>query len=339
MATRKPSAGEDPLAHLAEGPRLVYALDGEERVLVDEALHAIKEASLPAKARDFNLDVLNARDTPPIRAIEAALTLPAFAQYRVVVVKDAERWEKIEIDPLVSYLEKPSPSTVLILVAEERFDGRLKLYKALERAGVLIRFPHPHEREMPRLIERRAKSLQVAIDGEGVRALVEAIGANVGGAIEALEKLALYVGPESGRTVSRPEVEAVVSPAKEESIFELSDAVGARDVPRSLELLSSMLSLSRAHPLALLGMLAGHWRRLIVAKSLTAERAPRDTMLSALRVPPFVVERLLGQARRQPMEALLAGLEAIRAADRALKGGHLDGDRVMESLVLALARD
>lgn len=336
MPPRAKKPEGDPLAHLkSDGPRPVYAIDGEERLLVDEAVSAIKNAALTPKAKDFNLDVLDAKEATIQRVLDAAATLPAFAPLRVVYVKEAQKWETQDIEPLQKYLDNPSPSTVLILVAAEKFDGRLKLYKALDKAGVLIRFPHPNEREMPQVIQARAKHMGLAIDGEAVRALVDAVGANVGGAIEALEKLSLYT---AGKPVTARDVEEVASPAKEESIFELSDAVGGRNLPRALELLHSMLEVSRSHPLALLGLLAGHWRRLILARTLGVDgRAMREDLVGALRVPPFVVDRLLGQARKQPLPDLIAGLEAISTADRLLKGGKLEHARVMERLVMRLA--
>lgn len=345
MATRGKKAPEgDPLAHLSEGgPRQVYALDGDERFLVDEALAAIKNAALAPRARDFNLDVLDAKDAPIARVIDAANTLPAFAPLRVVVVKEAQRYEdksggdSRELELLAAYLAKPSPTTVLIFVAAQKLDGRLKLYKLLSKAGALIRFSHPAEREMPQVVQQRAKAMGLKLDQEAGRALVDAIGASIGGVIEALEKLALYVGPAAGGVVTRRDVEEVVSPAKEESIFELSDAVGGRDLARAFELLHAMLEVSRAHPLQLLALLAGHWRRLILARSLGVEgRGSRDELITALKVPPFVVERLVTQARRQPLPALISGLEAIAAADRALKGGKLEHARVMERLVMGL---
>ncbi|MFO0728032.1 MAG: DNA polymerase III subunit delta [Myxococcota bacterium] len=339
MATKGAMKGGDPLAHLSsEGPRMVYAIDGEERLLVDEAVATIRDAALKPQARDFNLDVYIAKETPVARVLDAAQTLPAFAPLRVVIAKEAERYTGENADALIDYLSRPSPTTVLILIASEKFDARTKAYKALEKAGATMRFPHPTEREMPKIIEARAKKLGLAIEPEAIRSLVDGVGADVGGMIAALEKLLLYVGPGSGRRVQRADVDEVVMPVKEESIFELSDAVGTRDVSRALGLLSAMLEGARAHPLALLGLLAGHWRRLSTARSILDSGATRDAVQDALpRMPPFVIDKLVQQARKQPLGELVRGLEAIAAADALLKGGALAGPRVMERLVLTLA--
>lgn len=339
MASRAPQKGGDPLAHLAsDGPRPIYAIDGEERLLVDEAVHTIRDTAVQARARDFNLDVYNAKDTPIAKVLDAAQTLPAFAPLRVVIAKEAERYAGEDAAQLQKYIEKPSPTTVLILVASEKFDARTKAYKALEKAGATMRFVHPTEREMPRVIEARAKKLGVSVEPEAIRGLVDAVGTDVGLMISALEKLLLYIGPGAGKLICRADVEEVVMPAKEESIFELSDAVGSRDVARALGLLTSMLELSRAHPLALLGLLAGHWRRLSMARSILDSGAPRDEVQVALpRMPPFVIDKLILQAKKQPLADLVRGLEAIAEADALLKGGALAGPRVMERLVLTLA--
>lgn len=345
MAMRSSGPSGDPLAHLAEdGPRPVYALDGEERVLVDEALAALKDAAVPARARDFNLDVLSAKDASLARALDAAQTLPAFAPLRMVIVKDAERWtdpkkgeedSKTDLAPLLRYLESPSPTTVLVLVASVTFDARTKVYKALDKAGATLRFAHPHERDMPRVVAQRAKKLGVTLAPAAIDAVVDAVGADVGAAIAALEKLALFA---QGRTITRADVDELVSPVKEESVFALSDAVGARDIPRALELVHAMVGGEQAHPLQLLALLARQWRQLATLRSLLDARASSAEVDAAFKLPPFILNKLKDQARKQSLVALTHGLSAIAEADRRMKGlGRLDGHRVMERLVLELA--
>jgi DNA polymerase III subunit delta len=340
MATRAKKPEGDPLAHLKDsGPRAVYAVDGDERILVDEAVAQIKAAALSGPAKDFNLDLLDARDAPIQRILDAAATLPAFAPQRLVVVKNIEKWEKEDeskdkLAPLLSYIANPSPTTVLLLIASDKLDGRLRLYRQLDKAGVLIRFTHPNEREMPELVRRRAKSIGLSLDEEAVRAIVDAVGANMSGVIESLEKLALYTGEKKSAT--RRDVEEVVSPAREESIFEFADAVGGRNLPSALALLHSMMDVSRSHPLAILGMLARHWRNLIVARTSIDTRAPPMDLASELRLPPFVVDRVIAQAKKQQLGALVSGLSAIAETDGMLKGGKLEHARAMERLVMAL---
>lgn len=345
MASRSSGPTGDPLAHLSEdGPRAVYVIDGDERVLVDEAVLAIRDAAVQARARDFNLDVMSAKEATLSRALDAAQTLPAFAPLRVVIVKDVEKWtdpkkgeddSRTDLAPLLRYLESPSPTTVLMLVASETFDARTKFYKAFDKVGATIRFAHPHEREMPRVVAARAKKMGISIAPAAIDAVVDAVGVDVGAAIAALEKLALYAG---SRAITRADVDELVSPVKEESVFQLSDAVGARDLRRALMLLHTMIGGEQAHPLQLLALLARQWRQLATLRALLDAKAGSGEIEAAVKVPPFILGKLKDQARKQSLSALTQGLSAIAEADRRMKGlARLDGARVMEKLVLELA--
>lgn len=325
------------LEHLAEtGPHPVYLLEGEERLLLEEARDLIKEKALAGALADFNLDVLGGKDLTAHRIVDAALTLPAFARCRVVMVKDLDKLDG-EPDALIDYLAAPATTTVLILVAE-KLDARTKLAKALKKHATVLRFDRPKERDMPPIVQRRAKKLGLELEPGAVRALVDALGSDLAGVVSALEKLWLYVGAEGRSRVTAEEVEELVSPVKEESVFAFADAVGARNTKSAMEALSNMLGRNRGHPLALLGMIARHWRHLAEVRALLDAGVRRAEAGAGLGLPPFAIDKVVGQAERQRLPALVRGLRAISEADQALKGGKLPGDRVMERLVLTLTR-
>lgn len=341
-----PGPPEDPLEHLEEsGPRPVYALDGDERVLVDEAVKLIREKALSPKAAAFNLDVISASKGSATRIVEAAQMLPAFAPTRLVIVRDAEKITGDDADTLIPYVQSPSPTTVLILLADAKpFDGKTKLYGALKKAGAAIRFSHPKQGEMFGIIKRRARMAGIGVDEGAVRALVAALGTNVGGTIAALEMLALYVGPGAKKTVTAADVEAVVSPAKEESIFELCDAVGNGNKGKAIAQMKSLLAPRpgmsvEGLSLGVLAMISRHWRTLLAARALISVDASPASLKEALpSVPSFKLDDTVRQARRYRTAALVRGIQSIAHADRALKGGGLDAERVMEKLVLDLSR-
>ncbi len=329
-------AGRDPLADLQKnGPKPIYVVDGAERALVDDAVRAIKAASLPATARDFNYDVFSAKDAPAIRIVEAAETLPAFAARRLVVVEHAEKIDGENADALIGYVENPNPHSVLLLVAD-RFDARTRLYKTFKKSAVVLRFDNPKLGEMPSIVRARAERIGVAIEGLAIRALVDAVGADATAAWQALELLSLYVGPDSGRPIRLADVEAVVTSTKEESIFALVDAIGSGDRAAVLEGLHKMLTESREPPLRLLAMVVRHYRNLSKVRAALDDGASRGEIQGLAGVPPFIVDNLIKQARRLPLSALCRGVVACGEADRELKGGPLHDTRAMERLALRL---
>ena len=318
-----------------DAPKPIYAIDGEERALVDDAVRAIKAASLPETARDFNYDVFSAKEATAIRIVEAAQTMPAFAKRRLVVVNHAEKIDGDSADVLIGYVENPNPYAVLMLIAD-RFDARTKLYKALKKSGGAMRFDKPKLGEMPALVRERASKIGVAIDGRAVRALVDAVGSDATAAWQALELLALYIGPNSGRSIQQADVEAVVTSTREESIFNLVDSIGEGDRAAVLQGLHQIVEGAREHPLRVLAMVVRHYRNLTKVRAAIDRGAQRGELQSISGVPPFVVDGLIQQAKRQPLSALCRGVVACGEADRDFKGGPLDDARAMERLALKL---
>ena len=333
MAPRKPKA--DPFEELkSRGPRPVYLVDGEERVLVDEFVAAVRDAAVPQSARDFNVDVFSGRDAGLIRVLEAARTLPAFSPKRLVVCQHADKLDFEKSDAFLRYLEDPSPTSVLVFVAD-KLDARTKAYKAAVKAKATARFSHPKLQKMPDHVRNRARAMGVRIDARAVRALVDAVGTDVSAASQALEVLALYVG-EPARPITADDVVQVVAVTREESVFALVDAIGLGDRVLAMGGLHAMLSISREHPLRILAMVARQYRNLLKARSALDAGATRAQIQALVGLPPFLMDGLLSQARRQTSRAFARGLEAVTATDRDLKGGALDGTRAMERLVLRL---
>jgi DNA polymerase-3 subunit delta len=335
-ASAKPQ--QDPLDALRSGqaPRPIYAIDGEERVLVDEAVRLIKEKTLEKQSKDFNLDRFTGKDAPLAKIVDAAMTLPAFAKRRMVLVEQADKLDLDGADALIRYIEDPSPSTVLVLVAE-KLDARTKVYKALQKGATLIRYTRPRPREMPDFIRARARLMGVNIEEPAIRALVDTIGTDAGAAIQALDLLALYVG-DPKKAVKSADVEALISDAKEESVFQLVDAIGKQDRPSAISGIHSMLTISREPALVVLAMIARHFRNLLRARSLIDAGASRADIESAVGIPPYFLDNLLSQARRQSVPMLAGRLRTIADFDQMLKGGPLHHTRAMERLVLELMR-
>lgn len=315
----------------------VYAIDGEERALVDDLVRSIKSEAVPDHARDFNQDIFSGKDTAPARIVEAAQTLPAFAPQRLVVVTQAEQLKASMLDELIAYVTDPSPTTVLVLVAQ-KFDGRSKLYKAIKKHQKAVRFSAPRLKEMPMIVKKRARAMGVAIENTAIPALVDAVGADIQGVQHALELLVLYIGPNEPRPITQRDVETVVASTREESIFDLVDAIGLGDQGGVLQKLHVMLTVSREPPLRVLAMIARHYRNMIKAKEGLLRGAEKREIQAITGLPDFPLRKVLEQARRQPLDALIEGLGAIRRTDRALKGGALNNVRAMERLTISLMR-
>jgi DNA polymerase III delta subunit len=198
------------------------------------------------------------------------------------------------------------------------------------------------------------------IADDAVHAIVERTGFSVRTLESELEKILLYVG--SRAEIRRADVLEVLSNSRDASIFDLTNALEARDAAGVLRALRALLVQREAAP-AILGMIAGTVRGLIVARAvldrrldgqldvrmpyatfqarvlprLAADAEGDDASVARIRgMHPFRAFNLLKATARFTEAELVRGLEAIHAADMELKTtGQPDG-LILEMLAVAL---
>lgn len=171
-----------------------------------------------------------------------------------------------------------------------------------------------------------------------------------------IEKLVLFAG--SAEEVDEAFVRECACPAEENTVFELTDAIGARDVPKALAIIRILLpkEARKGSAIPLLGMIARHLRflwqaayTLKVGRQLPSdfppaisELFPRDHNLAAeIRAKDWMRRQLTGQARNFSEGQLAKAMLKVYEADLALKGygeEQLDDRMVIETLVISLCR-
>lgn len=239
----------------------VYFFYGEEDYLLDEAVDALIAETLPEESRTFNLDVLSAAEVDPRDIVARANSFPMMVQHRVVIVRDFDRLgEKNkdkekgkERDPLRSYLENPSPTTILVLIAKKPDNtvrGRVEAIEFSRLDGAGIRhWIVEHGPRYGKQISREACEALTTYVGNSLRALEREI-----------EKISIYVGDK--KTIEIDDVNAVAGVSKTYNVFELSRAVGNRDLKRSLEILDRMMEYGE-HPPLMVAVITKHFMTLL----------------------------------------------------------------------------
>jgi len=297
---------------IANGLDPFYVLHSEHPILIERAVTAIRDEVVPPAARGFNYDVIEGKPKGN-QIVALAQTLPMMAQRRMVFIRDLALMPADEAEPVMNYLAKPNPSTVIVAVAS-KIDKRLKLFAALSKQGFL------HTRDAPRQlapwVRDEAKLKNGVIDAAAVSRLVDTVGSDLSRLSLAVEQLGLYAGD---RPVTSDDVDELIADTRERSVFELTDAIGAADRPRALAAVSSLVD-QRESAVGVVVMLARHIRQLSLVHAMRAHNVPRNEWASRIGVPPFVVDKLMAQARSYSPGALATATQRLANADRALKG-------------------
>ncbi len=314
----------------------VVLIEGPELTLRDAALAELRDRVLGDALREFNEDRFDfsVAGTDPAEVIGAARTLPVMAQGRLVLVRGLSdrRAEKFAEGALVTYLEAPNATTCLVLEAES-VDKRRAGVKRVGKIGRVIDCSGPNRpADVKRWIEARLAQRKVKTSGGVATALFEHVGADLDRLALEIEKLCLHAG--DGGVLEVELVAELVGQLRPRALYELTDAIGERKLTSALRVVAELSDQGEA-PLALVGALANHFRRLMRAR----EMRPLDAgaVQKRLGLHPFAAQKVVDQARRFDLRRLRSCLDAVRRTDEALKGGVPIAPRLaIERLVLAV---
>lgn len=309
----------------------VVAMGGAERIFIDDALAAIRRRVLDGAIAEFNHDRVNAKQQTGDEVVALATTLPTFAPRRLVEVHDADDLDEGTSQKLLRYLEAPLPESVVVFVFRT-LDLRSKLAKALKKAGLLCRFEHPKERDLPDLIRARVRRHRLRLHPDAVQALALTVGTDLGLLERALEKLALVA---ADREIMLEDISEHVADTHLEDAFRLARAVA--DLKR-VDAIQSLAALERARavPLQLVGLLGWQLRQLIRARDLVDAGVPTDEIGKTLQAFGPRARALVAAARKLEPAAHQRRLVRLAEVDHALKRSRVDGWLLMQRLILEL---
>jgi DNA polymerase-3 subunit delta len=318
---------------LRESPQPLYLLLGTERFLRDTAARAITEAALHGTLlREFNESSFNLQRDSVHSAIAAAEQLPMMSERRVVRIRDFGRLRESDEETLIRYLNNPAPSTVMIFIADD-LDKRKKATKSLLDNCVVIDFPTLKDAEAKAWARTRLKELKTSADDAVLSEIIGLVGTDVQTLFSEIDKLASAVA-DTGRIV--PEVvDELIGRSRELSNFELGDHLLANNRKRALETLHRLLD-DGAEPVMLIGLIAGNFHRLALAKSLLA-KGGREEVFRNISLPPFKRDAYIANLQRNDAAKIAHGLQLTAAADLAIKTSQATPRLQLELLVCELS--
>jgi DNA polymerase III subunit delta len=311
----------------------LYLLFGAEDYLRNRAAQAITEACLKnAPLREFNDSGFSLTSADVQHAIAAAEQLPMMSPRRVVRVTDFARLREADEGALLRYLSRPVETSVVIFIADD-LDKRRKLTKTLMDACASVEFAALTDAELVAWGKDYLKRLKATTDERTLHHIVALAGTSVRTLTIELDKLATAAA-ETG-FITMEMVETLVGRSRELSNFELTDHLIARNRRRALQILYRLLD-DGAEPVMLIGLIAGNFHRLALAKELMSRGTAREEVFRLVAMPYSKREDFLATARRTDSQSLARTLARIAAADLAIKTSQATPSLQLEMLVCEL---
>lgn len=307
--------------HLKSELARVYLIAGEEPLLVDEALAAVRTAAEHAGFTERELHVVD-RGFKWAELATQADNFSLFASRKILELRLAsprlgDAGSKAARD-LVDNVDADQLVLIGIHAKLDASTARLAWVKAVERAGVRVEVWPVDRRELPRWVTERARRHGIRLGASAVELLAERAEGNLLAVDQELTKLALL---EPGGEFDAAAVAAAVGESARFDVFRLTDALLAGDARRALRVLSALRAEGIAPPLVAwalareIGILASV--RFAVDAGAEPQSAMRSHGIWPRRQP-------LAQAalRRLSKDRLAGLLRTAARVDRVSKGAQ-----------------
>ena len=326
----------------------VYVLFGAETYLRDVAAKTIANLSFAeGDFRDFNDTSFSLNIDGNLRqALAVAEQLPMMASRRVVRVTDIRisatgHRDTITEDHeamLTAYFANPSPTSTVIFIADD-LNGVRKMGKLLRDKTTAVEFKPLEDNELAEWARSEFDKSGAEIDGATLNRFIKRIGPNVCRLNNEISKLATAALP--GKFVTDALIEELVPNTREIDNFELTKLLVAGRRSSAINLLRKILD-DGAEPLALLGLIAYNYRRLLMAKDMMERGVDRREVANVVKLRYNDQEPFLATARRVEMKKLVSAIQKLAKTDLAIKtsigGSGPAGARLqIEMLVCDLA--
>ncbi|MBT8317033.1 MAG: DNA polymerase III subunit delta [Lutibacter sp.] len=295
----------------------IYFLMGEEPYYIDKISEFIQDNILSEEEKGFNQMVLYGRDVAIEEISDHAKRFPMMAERQVVIVKEAQDLSR-SIEKLVSYVDNPQPSTVLVICYKYKtIDRRKKLYKAIQKNGLIYESKKLYENQVAEWIRRVLSGKNYKIDTKASLMLVEFLGNDLSKINNELDKLMLILPLNS--TITPKDIEENIGISKDYNNFELRKAIGERNVFKVNSIINYFAQNPKANPMVMtISLLNSFFTQLLIFHSL--KDTSKNNVARALKVNPYFVSDYSTAAKNYPMRKVSQVIALLREADVKSKG-------------------
>ena len=340
--------------------RPAYVFVGDEAFFRKRCREAILQHLVPSDLHEFSLFDFDLSETDLAEVLDRARTPSLMAPFQVFFVRGVKSLfgrgsNEDKLNAIEAYCKDPNPDAVLVFVADhisipadvrrmdltdkERYE---RIRETLGRYCGIVELGRVEESDAVRWIQDYCATREVKIDPDAARELVDSLGGDMMMISNELEKLILYAGEK--RRITLGDVETMVLAAKQRSLYELTDAISAKDRPRALQMLDAILLAGDGEEAAIghLYMLAKTFRQMlvIVERNVRDQRMLWAALWQGFRVPPFAADDIIRQARRyKSKRELTRAIRLVARADLALRSNPPSKRLVLEKLVLDLTAE
>lgn len=322
-------------------PARLYFFYGEETFLLHHYLKQLQKGIIDPLTESFNFHKLTT-ETFDIRIFaDCVENLPMMAERTMVVVDEIDIFKLNEADRermTEIITDIPDYCTVVFTYETTPFkpDKRFKkLWEAVEKNGTLVEFQKQSQRDLVSWITRHFAASGKKIAPDLCVYLIDITGGTMTALSGEILKICAYSGADE---IRKSDIDAVVEPVLDAVVFQMTNLLGQGEYGSALLKLQQLLKMQE-EPIAILGAVGGHFRRLATAKTLLDNGKTAADLMKLCGLTDYPARKTMSAAGRFSARFYERAAELVMESDAQMKTSFDDATRILEVLILRLSQE
>ena len=319
----------------------LYFFHGEEGFLLSYYLEKLRNILLDELTESFNFHRMNSENFDLRSFADAVENLPMMSEHTMVQVEDVDLFKMSEPDRqrMTEILSDiPDYCTVVFTYVTLPWnpDSRLKkLWGAISEHGSVVEFAKQEPKDLIPWIGRHFANRGKRISNDLCSYLIDITGGTMTALSGEIAKISAYSGADF---ITKSDIDAVTEPVMDAMVFQMTDFLGQGQYANALEKLQQLLKMQQ-EPIAILGAIGGHFRRISVARILLDNGKQSGDLMKLCGMSSYPAQKTMDAARRFSPQFCATAAELVLETDRQMKTSFDDTDRLLELLILRLAQE
>ena len=318
----------------------LYVFHGEEVFLLNHYLGQIRKQLLDPLTESFNYHRFN-HETFAIRDFaDAVENLPMMAEFTFVQVDDIDLFKMNEDDRTkMTEILSDIPDYCTVVFTYETVawkpDKRMKKPWDAVSKGLIVEFAKQDQRDLIAWVTRHFAARKKQISADLCAYLIDITGGTMTALSGEIDKICAYSGAD---VIKKTDIDAVTEPVLDAVVFQMTDMLSAGRYDQALQKLQQLLKMQQ-EPIAILGAVGGHFRRIGTARTLLDYGKTASELAKLCSIQEYPARKTMDAARKFRPEFCKKAAQLVLEADHKMKTSFDDSERLLELLILQLAQE
>ena len=321
--------------------RRLYIFHGEEVFLLNYYFERMKKNLVEELTESFNFHRFNNENFELQGFVDSVEGFPMMAESTLVWVDEVDLFklpegERTKIAETLADI--PDWCTVVFTyetVSWKPDKRQKKLWDAISSQGLIVEFPKQNQRDLISWVSRHFMNQGKRISNDLCAYLIEITDGTMTSLSGEIQKIVSYSGADE---IKKSDIDAVTEPVLDAVVFQMTDMLSEGRYAQALDKLQQLLKMQQ-EPLAILGGIGGHFRRISAARTLLDHGRNASDLAKLYGIQDYPARKSMEAARKFRPEFCAKAAELVLETDRKIKTSFDDPARLVELLILELAQE